>query len=173
MSVKTFCPRRRHKEQTLLLAVEKSVREEDEAKDIDCLQQFSSCPACNREYDITLILPCSHTMCVHCVAAGGGTRSGQCLSRGASLPVCSVLCPCCQHAVELPCQIWSSATSCLPKHPTLRSACVSQETGTKEGAYGDHFQHVQVRETCCTWSWLITLYIEVYILYVISMYVGL
>lgn len=149
MSAKTFCPQRRPREQRLLLDVGKSDRDEDEAKDTDCLQQFSSCPACNQEYDVTLILPCSHTMCVLCIAAGGGTRSGQSLRQSASVPVCSVLCPCCRHAVELPCQTWSSATSCLPKHPTLRSSCVSQETGTKEGASGDHLQHLQVRETCC------------------------
>ncbi|KAM7399752.1 hypothetical protein PAMP_018998 [Pampus punctatissimus] len=148
MSKKTFCPRRRHEEQRLLLDVGKSDRDEDKVKDIDCLLQFTICPACNQEYDVTLILPCSHTMCVHCVAAGGGTRSGQCLRRGANPPVCSVLCPCCRHDVELPCQTWSSATSCLPKHPTLRSACVSQETGTKEEASGDHLQHEQGDTYC-------------------------
>lgn len=149
MLLKTFCTQRRHKEQRLLSDVGKSDREdEDEAKDADCLQ-LSRCPACNRDDDTALILPCSHTMCVDCVAAGRGTRSGQSLHQSASIPVCSVMCPCCRHAVELPCQTWSSATSCLPKYPSLRSASVNQEAGTKEGASGDHFQHLQVKKTPC------------------------
>lgn len=147
MSVRTFSPWRRHREQKLLhVEAGKSNMEEEEKKVTDCFQQFSCCPVCNQEYDIVLILPCSHTMCAHCVAAGGGIRSGQPLHRSVGLPVCSVLCPCCRHPVELPCLKWSSATSCLPKHPKLSPACVSRGTGTEERTSEDHLQYVQVRE---------------------------
>lgn len=133
MSVSSFYPQRRHRE---LLDVEtgKFNREKDEEEDTDCLQQFSNCPACNQEYDIALMLPCSHPMCGHCITAGEGKRSGQLHRRCVSQTVCSVLCPECQHPVELPCWSWSCATSCLPQHPTLSSACVSRETGTMEEA---------------------------------------
>ncbi|XP_074496773.1 uncharacterized protein LOC141770824 isoform X2 [Sebastes fasciatus] len=146
-SVMSVYPRRRHREQKLLdVEAVKSNREEDEEK--DCLQQLSLCPACDQSYDIVLFLPCSHTMCGHCIAAGEGIRSGQSPHRGVGLPVCSVLCPCCRHPVELPCWTWSSATSCLPEHPTLSTACVSRETGTKEGASEDHLQYVQGDTYC-------------------------
>lgn len=139
MSVRPFYPRRRHREQGLLdVETGKSNREEDEEKVIDCLEQFSRCPACNQEYDILLILPCSHRMCVHCTATGGRTGSSEPRRRGAGLPVCSVLCPSCRHPVELPCWNWSSATSCLPKHPTLSPSCVSRETASE-----DHLQRVR------------------------------
>lgn len=141
MSVRTFYPRRRRSEQKDVEAG-KSNGEEDEEKDV--LQQLSRCPACQQGCDIVLFLPCSHTMCGHCIAAGEGIRSGQSHRGSVGLTVCSVLCPCCRHPVELPCWTWSSATSCLPKHPTLSPACVSRET--KEGASEDQPQHVQVRE---------------------------
>ncbi len=147
MSVRTFYPRRRHRQQKLLdVEAGKPDREEDEGKDIDCLQLFSRCPSCNREYDIVLILPCSHTMCGQCVAAGEGISSGQPYHRSVGPPICSVPCKCCQHPVELPCWTWSSATSCLPKHPTLSPACVNRETGTQQRAPEDNLQHVQVRD---------------------------
>lgn len=147
MSVRTFYPRRRHIEQGLSdVEAGKSDREEDEEKDMDCLQQLSRCPSCNQVYDIVQILPCSHTMCGHCVAAGGGTSSGQPHHRSVCPPICSVLCKCCRHPVELPCWTWSSATSCLPKHPTLSPACVNRETGTQGGASEDNLQHVRVRD---------------------------
>ncbi|XP_044059021.1 uncharacterized protein LOC122879218 isoform X2 [Siniperca chuatsi] len=149
MSGRMFYPRRRHREQKLLdVEAGKSNREEDEEKDLDCLQQFSRCPACNQECDIVLILPCSHTMCGHCIAAGEGMRSGQSRHRSVGLPICSALCPSCQHPVELPCWTWTSATSCLPKHPTMSPACVSKETGTKEGASEDNLRYVQGDTYC-------------------------
>lgn len=137
MSARTFHQQRKRRE---LLAVEtgKSSREEDEEKVVDCLQEFSCCPACEQECDALLILPCSHTMCVCCVAAGEGKRSSEPQRRGVGAPVCSVLCPGCQHPVELPCWNWSSATSCLPKHPTLTPVGVSRET-----ASGDRLRRVR------------------------------
>ncbi len=132
MSESSFYPQRRHRE---LQDVEmgKLNRDKDEEEDTDCLRQFSHCPACNQEYDIALMLPCSHTMCGRCITAREGKRSGQ-PHRGVSQTVCSVLCSECQHPVELPCWSWSCATSCLPQHPTLSPACVSRETGTREEA---------------------------------------
>lgn len=148
MSVRTFYPRNRHIEQKLLdVEAGKSNREEDEDKDIDCFQPLSRCPACNQEHDIVLILPCSHSMCGHCIPAGEGIRSGQSQHRTVGLPVCSALCPSCRHPVELPCWTWSSATSCLPKHPNLTPSCVSRKAGTTEGASEDNLQHVQVGDT--------------------------
>ncbi|XP_045930692.1 uncharacterized protein LOC123986468 isoform X2 [Micropterus dolomieu] len=87
-------------------------------------------------------------MCGHCIAAGEGIRSGQSQHRTVGLPVCSALCPSCRHPVELPCWTWSSATSCLPKHPNLTPSCVSRKAGTTEGASEDNLQHVQ-GDTCC------------------------
>lgn len=110
---------------------ERTEREEDEEKDTDCFQPTSHCPACNRQYDVALILPCSHTMCRHCVAAGERTDSGRCVVRSAGLSVCSVLCPRCRLPVELPCWTWSAAVSCLPEHPTLSPAHVSTEAEIK------------------------------------------
>lgn len=132
-------PRKKHREQGLLdVETGKSNREEEEEKVFDCSLQLSRCPACNQQYDVLLILPCSHTMCVHCMAAGEETRSSEPRHRSAGLPVCSVLCPSCRHPVELPCWNWSSASSCLPKHPTgLSPACVSRETASE-----DHLQQV-------------------------------
>lgn len=106
---------------------------EDETRQggMDCLQQFSQCPACKKEYNVALILPCAHNLCGHCVAAGEGAVPRRHGSRSPLQPVCSVLCPCCRHHVELPCWTWSSATSCLPKHPTLNSACDNTHTDNK------------------------------------------
>lgn len=145
MSVRTFHHQRRHWEQKLLdVERGKPSREEDEEKDMDCLQQFSRCPACIQDRDVVLILPCSHTMCGHCIAAAEGVRSGQPQRRSVGLPVCSVLCPGCRHPVELPCWNWSSATSCLPKHPTLSpSRDRSNREGASEEASEDHNQHVR------------------------------
>ncbi|XP_035803394.2 uncharacterized protein LOC118470186 [Amphiprion ocellaris] len=137
MAVKIFCAVPKPKD------VETYTRGEDEGR--DCLQQFPCCPACNQDYDMALILPCSHTMCARCVAAAEGTSSC-----GPRQSVCSVLCPCCRHRVELPCWAWSSATSCLPKHPTLRRERVSGETGIEGGSPEDHLQHVQEEKTAQT-----------------------
>ncbi len=140
MSVSSFYSQRRCREQKLLdVGSGKSNREEDEEEDRDCLQQFSRCPACKQERDVVLILPCSHIMCGLCLAAGEGIRSGQLHHRGVARTVCSVLCPECRHPVELPCWNWSSATSCLPQHPTLCPACVTRETDAKREVF-------QVRE---------------------------
>lgn len=100
-------------------------------KNSDSLEQFSCCQACKRESDALLILPCSHHMCVPCIEAEG-TRSSEPRRCRASLQVCSVLCPSCRHPVELPCWNWSSATSCLPKHPTLNPECHVREPASAE-----------------------------------------
>ncbi|XP_019950540.2 uncharacterized protein [Paralichthys olivaceus] len=142
MAVKILCPQIMCRE----LDVGKAEGEEDEEK--DSFHPVSRCPACSQEYDVALILPCSHTMCGQCVAAGERTSSGQSLHHRVGLSVCSVLCPSCRHPVELPCGTWSSATSCLPKHPTLSPARVSRGTGTTEGASEDHRQHVQGHSHC-------------------------
>ncbi|AWO98528.1 Hypothetical protein SMAX5B_008451 [Scophthalmus maximus] len=130
MAKKTLCPKIRYGE------------------DSDSLQPVARCPACNRDYDVALILPCSHTMCGHCVVHGERRSSDRSPHRGVGLSACSVLCPCCQRHVELPCWAWSSATSCLPKHPTLSPARVSGETGAKDGASQHHLQHPQQLPHC-------------------------
>ncbi|CAB1427624.1 unnamed protein product [Pleuronectes platessa] len=138
MAARISCPQIRCRE----LDVGKAEGEEDS------FQSVSRCPACNQDYDVALILPCSHTMCGQCVAAGERTSSGQSLHRHVGLSACSVLCPSCRHPVELPCGTWSSATSCLPKHPSLSPARVRRETGTMEGASEDPLHHVQVNLLC-------------------------
>ncbi|KAG7478720.1 cardiomyopathy-associated 5-like isoform X1 [Solea senegalensis] len=128
----------------------KAQREEDEEKYTDYYHpSLSTCPSCNQEYDEVLILPCSHTMCGHCVATGERRSSGQPLHRlSVSLPVCSVLCPSCRRPVELPCRTWSSATSCLPKHPSVRRAHISGEIQSEEEPSEDHFQLVEQPPRC-------------------------
>lgn len=144
MSVRPFYPRRRHREENLLdVETGKSNREENEEK--DSLQQFSRCPACNQEYDTVLILPCSHTLCGDCIAAGEGRGSAGPPHHTVGVPVCSVLCPGCRRNVELPCWNWSSATSCLPKHPALTPASVSGKRSTG-GASEDQHKCVAVRD---------------------------
>lgn len=102
----------------------KSNKEENEGRVIDCLQQISCCQACQQEWDVLLILPCSHAMCVQCISAGEAGKS----STSRLGAVCAVACPSCRHPVELPCWNWSSATSCLPKHPSVSRACVKKKT---------------------------------------------
>lgn len=80
----------------------------------DELQQESCCPSCQQQRGVLLILPCSHTMCVRCVSAGHAGERTEAHRRAG----CAVPCPSCLHPVELPCWNWSSAPSCLPKHPT-------------------------------------------------------
>ncbi|KAF3693120.1 E3 ubiquitin-protein ligase Midline-1 [Channa argus] len=135
---------RKHRE----LNVGKYERELDEEKDTDYLEQFSHCPACNQECDVTLILPCSHSICGRCITAGERTISDQSLCRGVDLSACFVLCPRCRRPVELPCWTWSSATSCLPHHPALSPACLCEERGAKEGTSEDPLQHVQGNTYC-------------------------
>ncbi|MEQ2186750.1 hypothetical protein GOODEAATRI_031782 [Goodea atripinnis] len=105
---------------------------------MDCLEDFSHCPACNKEYDIALILPCSHTICGRCVAAGEETESHPLGHRDTRLSVCSVPCPCCRQPIELPCWTWLSAASCLPQHPTLRSKHAIRNTGFKDRSAESH-----------------------------------
>lgn len=85
----------------------------------DDVQQVSCCPACQQQWGVLLILPCSHTLCVRCIEAGNPTK----WRRSAG---CAVPCPGCRHPVELPCWNRSSALSCLPKHPTVGPADVTK-----------------------------------------------
>lgn len=142
MALETFRSQISHRE----INVGKYAEVEDEEKYADYLQHLSLCPACKKEYDVTLILPCSHTMCGHCLASGERKSSDQSHRRGVNKSVCSVLCPCCRHPVELPFWTWSSATSCLPNYPTRSPACGSGERGTKERTSENHLQHVCVCE---------------------------
>lgn len=115
----------KHKDQKVVdMKAGKPNREENEGTAIDSLQQISCCQACQQDWDNLLILPCSHTLCVQCISAGeAGTSSKSQLSA-----VCAVACPSCRHPVELPCWNWSSAASCLPKHPSVSRACVRKTT---------------------------------------------
>ncbi|KAM3875273.1 uncharacterized protein ACN63O_000329 [Diretmus argenteus] len=124
--------RRRHRERKPLLDKEKPEWEEDEDKENGYSRQSSRCPSCEHMYDIALILPCSHTLCGRCIVAGEGTRPAPSHSRGAALPVCAVLCPCCRHLVELPCWDWASATRCLPHDPSLSPGRATREEGAPE-----------------------------------------
>ncbi|XP_047451018.1 uncharacterized protein LOC125014045 [Mugil cephalus] len=111
-------------------------RGEDEDKDVDCSQQFPRCPACNRDCDVALMLPCSHTMCGRCVVAGEETS--QLPHRVEQQSACSVLCPCCRHPVELPCWRWSSATFCLPKYPLQHVQGGTAEGTGQTGSYSSN-----------------------------------
>ncbi|XP_057695461.1 uncharacterized protein LOC130917790 isoform X2 [Corythoichthys intestinalis] len=106
----------------------------DEQNFPEGFQEFSKCLSCNKNNDETMILPCSHTMCVQCISTEGEKRSGQSIRYDPKTRGCSVLCPLCLYDVELPCRSWSSAVSCLPKYPTIKFECVSQVTGRHEGA---------------------------------------
>ncbi|XP_078812658.1 uncharacterized protein LOC105355490 isoform X2 [Oryzias latipes] len=75
-----------------------------------------------------------------CVAAGGPT--GSCC-REALLSVCSILCPCCRRYVELPCWSWGCATSCLPKHPSIKSEHVSRQMGFSDDSPEDCPHHAK------------------------------
>lgn len=93
----------------------KSNMEESEGRAVDRLQRISFCQACQQDWDVLLILPCSHTMCVLCISAGEAGK----LNKSRLGAICAVACPSCRHLVELPCWDWSSATSCLPKQPSV------------------------------------------------------
>lgn len=108
---------------------------------MELLQHLPVCPACRQECHTVLILPCSHTMCSRCVAAGGPT--GSCC-REALLSACSILCPCCRRYVELPCWSWGCATSCLPKHPSIKSEHVSRQMGFSDDSPEDCPHHAKV-----------------------------
>ncbi|XP_027900447.1 uncharacterized protein LOC114161393 [Xiphophorus couchianus] len=113
---------------------------------MDCLEDFSQCPACNKEYDVVLILPCSHMICGRCVAAEEETGSHPVCRHDPRRSVCSVPCPCCRQPVELPCWTWSSAASCLPQHPTPRSEYANWDTGFKDRSARSH--HEQEDSDC-------------------------
>ncbi|XP_035239770.1 RING finger protein 39-like [Anguilla anguilla] len=116
----------------------------------DVLEEPSSCPSCGREFDVPLLLPCSHTLCGSCVEAAAGGSSGAPSSgapssstapgQAAGAPVCALPCPCCHLPVELPCWDWASATRCLPLNPTLarRPGAIEteedQDGGRRQGA---------------------------------------
>ncbi|XP_061774820.1 uncharacterized protein LOC133564486 isoform X2 [Nerophis ophidion] len=120
MSGLAYCPGRNEKENKRIHGTEN--------KDTDCLQELSECPACKRHNDVTLILPCSHTMCVHCMSAQEAKRSGRSPRQDLN---CSVLCPLCRYHVELPCETWSSALSCLPRYPTLKFKTDKREVASE------------------------------------------
>lgn len=132
MSVRTFYPRRGQRE-LLDVGTENSSSNEGQEKGFDGWEEFSRCPACSHEFDVPLILPCSHFMCHQCVTAGDGLKSSD-----SGLPVCAVWCPSCRHPVELPCWNRSSAASCLPTYPILRP--VQLNAGR---AHEDHLQQVR------------------------------
>lgn len=100
------------------------------------MQHPAICPACGQECETPLILPCSHSMCSRCVAAGGPMAP--------PLSVCSLLCPCCGRHVELPCWSWGAATSCLPKHPSMESERVSRQTSFWDDSPEDRPHHARV-----------------------------
>lgn len=110
---------------------------------MDCLEDFSLCPACNKNDDIALILPCSHTICGRCVATGEKTGSHPLGRHDPRQSVCSVPCPCCRQPIELPCWTWSSAVSCLPRYPTLRSEHAYIDTGFKDRSAESHPDQVR------------------------------
>ncbi|KAI1893861.1 hypothetical protein AGOR_G00128020 [Albula goreensis] len=90
------------------------------------LEEPSSCPSCGRDFDVPLLLPCSHTLCGGCVEAvarsSGGPEQPTIGPR-----ICALPCPRCRLSVELPCWEWDSATRCLPLNPA-----VTRRLGTKE-----------------------------------------
>ncbi|XP_037310958.2 uncharacterized protein LOC119197931 [Pungitius pungitius] len=148
MSARVFELWRRPREQELPGVEAAQSRDED-----DQYRQLSLCPVFSRGHDHVLLLPCSHPMCAHCIAAVQETRSGR--SRGQSggqrsvAPVaCLVPCQYCRRPVELPCRTWSSATSCLPKHPNPSLLRVSGGTDRKVGQSEDQSQHVQGVSRC-------------------------
>lgn len=131
-----FMHREKHGDQKVVdMKAGKSNREENGGRVIDCLQQISCCQSCQQKWDVLLMLPCSHTMCVQCISAGEAGKS----SKSHLSAVCAVACPSCRHPVELPCWNWSSATSCLPKHPSVSRACVSKNINSTKDP------HPQVR----------------------------
>lgn len=122
----------------------KSNREDNEGRVPACVQHISCCQACQQDWDVLLILPCSHTMCVQCISAGEAGRSSKAHLRA----VCAVACPSCRHPVELPCWNWSSATSCLPKHPSMSRACIRKNTDINR----DPHQQVRSAVSVCQHS---------------------
>lgn len=121
-----------------------TVKSDDEE---DRHRQLPLCPAFSGGHDHVLLLPCSHPMCAHCIAAAQGTRSGRSTGqsggqRTVTPAACLVPCQYCQCPVELPCRTWSSATSCLPKHPSLLG--LGSLGLQRQSEDQSHVQHVQV-----------------------------
>ncbi|KAM8904369.1 chordin-like [Spinachia spinachia] len=143
MSARVFDLWRRPREQELP-GVE-AVESHDEE---DPYRQLPLCPAFSRGHDPVLLLPCSHPMCAHCIAAAEGAGSGRSSGRPRGRRACLVPCQYCRRPVELPCRTWSSATSCLPKHPDPSLSCVSRETDRTGGQSEDQSQHVQAISHC-------------------------
>lgn len=145
MSVRTF--HQPEQRQILDAGTGDSNRKEERGKGSECWEQSSRCLACDQGCDALLILPCSHFMCHQCVAAEEGLQpSDSHLRRAASLLLpCAVWCPSCRCPVELPCQGWSSAASCLPACPSVDPAWLNEET-----THGGPLQ--QVRDSACVWN---------------------
>ncbi|XP_026870696.2 uncharacterized protein LOC113580388 isoform X2 [Electrophorus electricus] len=103
----------------------KGVNQSEDEKEKQVVQEedglsSSLCPLCGRDFDMPLLLPCSHTLCGRCLTEGARLDKHRPAVRGVSShPVCAVLCPRCCHGVELPCFDWSSAIRCLPIDPTV------------------------------------------------------
>ncbi|KAJ8410679.1 hypothetical protein AAFF_G00186360 [Aldrovandia affinis] len=95
------------------------------AEVLGALEEPSSlCPSCRQDFDVPLLLPCSHTLCGRCVEAaarssGDGTPGAVPGRPATGPPICALRCPCCRHSVELPCWEWDGATRCLPLNPAL------------------------------------------------------
>ncbi|KAJ8367847.1 hypothetical protein SKAU_G00078750 [Synaphobranchus kaupii] len=96
----------------------------------DVFEEPSSCPSCGRDFDVPLLLPCSHTVCGSCVEAAAGSSRDP----APAAPICALPCPCCRLLVELPCWEWAAATRCLPLNPALARRPVPIETEEDQGA---------------------------------------
>ncbi|XP_029028323.1 cardiomyopathy-associated protein 5-like [Betta splendens] len=94
------------------------------------------CPACSQGGGAALILPCSHAMCRRCLASGEAARRDG---------GCSVRCPRCRRAVELPGRTRSAAASWLPRYPTASPAHVRRSD--REGASEDQRQDIRPSDT--------------------------
>ncbi|KAK7882804.1 hypothetical protein WMY93_028978 [Mugilogobius chulae] len=117
-----------------------------ETQDEDSLlQQFSRCPSCRGHFVLALILPCSHPMCRRCLEAAAEVKIKSQTSAKPGPSACLVMCPCCRRPVELPCGKWTSAVSCLPQFPKLKSGRLSEERGV--GFDEDEQKEVSNRHT--------------------------
>lgn len=118
-TMRPFCAQEKHREQSPpgndgARQQQPGIGDEEEEENRNPSEDDVSlfrCVSCEQGRDVALLLPCSHTLCGRCVAAGVQT------TRGAA-PTCALLCSFCRHLVELPCWDWASATACLPRDPT-------------------------------------------------------